>query len=88
MSVGDTTGPGVASDPASQVEWSVLLIPADPEGARCQASAWFAGTPGIQRFLEGLDRLPGGSRDSKSLAQVIFRICRHIVRVVREVVRI
>jgi hypothetical protein len=80
VSVGETTVPGVASDPASQVEWSVLLIPADPEGARCQASAWFAGTPGIQRFLEGLDRLPGGSRDSMSLAQVIFRIRRHIVR--------
>ena len=79
MSVGDMTGPGVAEDLASQVEWVVGLIPAEPDGAPCQASAWFAGTPGIQRFLEGLDRLPGGSRDSMSLAQVIFRIRRHIV---------
>ena len=38
-----------------RVRWSgwLALIPADPEGARCQASAWFAGTSGIQRFLAG-----------------------------------
>jgi hypothetical protein len=73
--------PGSRRRPASQVEWSVLSIPAAPEGTRCQASAWFAGTSGRQRFLEGLDRLPGGSRDSKSLAQVFFLIPRgrHIV---------
>ena len=41
------------------------MIPADPEGTRFQASAWFAGTSGLQRFLEGLDRLPSGSLDSK-----------------------
>ena len=53
MSVGDTTGPGVAEDLASQVEWVAFLIPAEPDGARCQASAWFAGTTDFQRFLEG-----------------------------------
>ena len=69
---GGNDGPGSRQRPASQVEWSVLLIPADPEGARCQASAWFAGTPGLQRFLEGLDRLPGGSRDSKEFGASNF----------------
>ena len=63
---GGNDGPGSRQRPASQVEWSVSLIPADPEGTRCQASAWFAGTSGLQRFLGGLDRLPGGSLDSKS----------------------
>ena len=53
VSVGDTTSPGVASDPASQVEWLAVLTPAEPDGARCQASAWFAGTTDFQRFLEG-----------------------------------
>ena len=51
MSVGDMTGPGVAEDLASQVEWVVGLIPAEPDGARCQASAWLAGTTDFQRFL-------------------------------------
>ena len=63
---GGNDGPGSRQRPASQVEWSVLVIPADSEGTRYQASAWFAGTSGLQRFLEGLDRLPGGSLDSKS----------------------
>ena len=54
MSVGDMTGPGVAEDLASQVEWPVFLIPAEPDGARCQASAWFAGTIRLPQVSGGL----------------------------------
>ena len=66
MSVGDMTGPGVDEDLASQVEWLAGLIPAEPDGARCQASAWFAGTIRLPKVLGGPGSLPGGSRDSMS----------------------
>ena len=49
VSVGDTTQPGVASDPATQVEQPVVLTLRGTGGTRCQASAWFAWTPHFQR---------------------------------------
>ena len=71
VSVGDTTGPGVDEDP--RVRWSGGFFesprPRKAPAARLRPGS--RGPPDAKGF-GGLTRLPGGSRDSKSLAQVIF----------------